>query len=140
MAKSNKNLTRTTLAERLALDPDKIEVQLCKHATYLYQAGVAKAKATANRNAIRDEYREVQAAVALELREQHAVAGTKITEAALKQHLDLAPAVITARRSSRTAESALEKADALYSAFTTRGHLLRDLAAIHNTESYQLPK
>ena len=128
---------RETLSSHLVLDPDKIEEQLCTHADLLHRAGTSKAKASANRNAVRDEYREEQARIALELREEFTEAGTKITEAALKQHLDIHPKIIAARRASRTAEVVLERAESLFSSFTTRGHLLRNLADIHNTESYQ---
>ena len=128
------------LSDRLKLDPDKIEEQLCEHPHYLYLAGVRLANGKAARDQARDEYREAQAAVYRQLRAVAADEGVKVTETALVKDVDLHADVIASRRIHRAAEQTVDKAQSLYDAFQSRGYLLRNLSDIHMTESYQTRK
>jgi len=115
----------------LKIDKDSLDEALMRQPELLYEAGEASALAVSLRDQASDNVKRVDAEVALDIRDNAAKSGDKITEAAVAAEVLTTKEHKKAIEDLNAAKLSADKAGALREAFHARSQMLRSLVELY---------
>lgn len=115
----------------LKIDKHDLDNALMEHPDLFAEVAGEKALSISKRDQAKLELEEIEAQTDIDLRDDFARSGTKVTEALISNHVTRDVDVQAAQRKLLNAKLEAERWSALAEAFSQRGYILKDLCALY---------
>ncbi len=115
----------------LVIDKNNLDAEIIQHPEVLFKVAEAHVEAIAERDALKEQLATVDATLDAKIRLELENAGEKVTENIVKNQVQSHPLHKSAFDEYSAKKKDADVLGALRDAFSTRGHMLRDLVQLH---------
>lgn len=123
--------------EYLRIDRPNIDLEMVQQASLFHKVSEAAIKATAKRDRLKLELKELDAELYAEKKQDLLQGGEKATEAAISNEVLLDKDRKRLAREFIDAEEAVGQLDALKDSFQQRGYMIRDLGSLYTAKYFE---